>query len=117
MPEDTIPIAEQISRRGVPWKSFPELLCSPLCSRVCGYSEVKDTPTLVRQDKEDVQNLKTDGRHGEEVHGYKALPVIFEKSPPPLGRRLAVPNEILAHAGLPDVDAELEQLAVHAWRS
>src|SRR4051794_18598116 len=117
MPEDSIPVAQQIPWRAFPRKSFPDLLCSPLCSRMCRDSEVKDAPTLVRKHEEYVEDLKPDSRHGKEVYGHKARQVVLEESPPCLGWRLPVLDQILADAGLPDVDAELQQFAVNARRS
>src|SRR6476620_9537298 len=36
---------------------------------------------------------------------------------PPLGRRSPSPRHILCNGGLPDIDAELEQLSMDPWRS
>src|SRR5919106_2642972 len=74
-------------------------------------------PTLVRKHEKDVEDLKSDGRHGEEVHRDKALQVVLEESPPGLGRRLAAADEVVAHARLADVDAELQKLAVNTRRT
>ena len=39
--------------------------------------------------------------------------MIVEERPPGLGRRLAAPNHVLAHAALTDLDAEIQQFAVN----
>ena len=39
--------------------------------------------------------------------------MIVEEGPPGLGRRLVTAHQVLAHAGLADVDAQLQQLAVN----
>jgi len=43
--------------------------------------------------------------------------VVFEERPPRLRRRLAAAHQVLAHAGLADVDTELEQLAMNPRRA
>ena len=42
--------------------------------------------------------------------------VILQEGSPRLRRRLSAAAHVLSNAGLTDVDAELEQLAVDAWR-
>lgn len=49
MAEDPISITQQILRRAVPWKCFPQLLSGPFRSRMRRDREVNDTPALVRQ--------------------------------------------------------------------
>jgi hypothetical protein len=63
---------------------------------------------------EDVEDVKPDCRDGEEVYGHKGLDVVLEEGPPSLSRRFPNTYEILAHARLPDVDAELQKLAMNA---
>src|SRR6476620_7496263 len=43
--------------------------------------------------------------------------MIAEERLPTLGRRAPPPGHILGHAGLSDVDAELEKLAMNSWPS
>ena len=43
--------------------------------------------------------------------------MIAEERLPTLGRRASPPGHILGHAGLSDVDAELEKLAMNSWPS
>src|SRR6516164_5972070 len=73
--------------------------------------------TVVSQDQEYVQHLKANGRHREEVDRYHGLEVILQEGPPGLRRWLAASRHILAHTGLADVDAQLEQFAVDALRA
>ena len=51
-------------------------------------SEVENVLTLVGQHQKDIQDMKPDRRHGEEVDGDKAFDVVFEECPPRPGRRL-----------------------------
>src|SRR5215469_7441665 len=52
-----------------------------------------------------------------EVDGHQLLDMIFQEGAPSLRRRLATAHHVFAYAGLPDVDAEFEQLAVDARRT
>ena len=70
-----------------------------------------------QQNQEHVQDLKPDRGHGEEVDRHHGLDVILKESPPVLRRRLPPAYDVLAHAGLADIDAELEQFAVDAGRA
>jgi hypothetical protein len=49
----------------------------------------------------------------KEVDGNHGLHVVVKEGSPGLGGRLVAAHQVLAHAGLADVDAELEQLAVN----
>jgi hypothetical protein len=105
------------ARRAVPRKSFPKLLRSPLGSGMCSHREMNNAATLVCQYQEDVKDLKPDCRDGEEVYGHKGLDMVLEEGPPSLRRRFSITHEILAHARLPDVDAELQKLAMNVRRA
>ena len=80
---------------------------------MCGDREVHDAPALVRQHQKPVQDLEPDRRHNEEVHRDQCLQVVAEERPSGLRRRLAVPDHVLADAGLTDLDAELQKFAVN----
>src|SRR5215472_11471106 len=67
----------------------------------------------VRQHQKHVQDLEPDRRHDEEVHRNKCFQVVVEEGPPGWRRRLPVPDHVLADAGLTDVDAQLQKLAVN----
>ena len=70
--------------------------------------EVHDPPPLMRQHQEHVQNLETDGWHGEEINRDQLLDVVVEKGPPDLAGRFSSPDHIFADAGLANVNSELE---------
>ena len=78
---------------------------------------MENPPTVVRQHQKHVQDLKPNCRHSKEVHRYQALDVVLEERPSRLRRWLPATEQILAHTGLADVDAELEQFAVNARRT
>src|SRR5437868_4402171 len=82
-----------------------------------GHVEMHDAPAVVSQNQEHVQDLKPDRRHSEKVDRHHGLDVIVQEGPPRLRWRLRTAYEVLAHAGLADIDAEFEQFAVDAGRA
>src|SRR5713226_5363096 len=79
--------------------------------------EMRDPSSVVSQNQEHVQDLKPDRRHSEEVDRHHRLDVILKEGPPGLRRRLPLPYDVLAHAGLTDIDPEFEQFTVDAGRA
>jgi hypothetical protein len=66
-----------------------------------------------------MRNLKSkqgDGWNYEEIHSGNAVGMIPQEGLPALGRWVPPPRYIFRHAHLPDVDAELKQLAVDPRR-
>ena len=90
------------------------MLRSPLGRRMGGDVEMHDPPSVVSQNQEHVQDLKPDRRHGEEVDRHHGFDVILQERPPVLRWWLPPAYDVLAHAGLADIDAEFQQLAVDA---
>ena len=82
-----------------------------------GHVEMKNPTAVVGQHEKHVQDLKSNGRHDEEVDGYKILEVMIEESATGLGGQLPAPHHVLADTGFANRDAELEQFAVDAWRT
>ena len=84
-----------------------------------GDVEMQDTPAIVTDDKEAVENTEADRGHGEEVHGRNRFPVIRKKHAPALGW-LGVSRRPLHPAGdgpLRHVKAQQDKLAVNARRA
>src|SRR5271165_7583700 len=115
--EDSIAVAQQVTRELVKGKGFPQLLSCPLGSRVGGHIEVQNATPVVSQYQKHVKNLETDGGHREEVDGDHLLEVVLQESAPGLRRRLAAAHPVFAHTALTDVDAEFEQFTVDAGRT
>ena len=83
------------------------------------YVEVKNSPPIMRDDKEAIENAEGECRHGEEVHRCDGFAVIAQERRPTLcrigiPRRLAHPAQ---HGSLRNVEAEHLELAVNARRS
>src|SRR5262249_252968 len=65
-------------------------------------------------DDEGIEQVETNGRNNEQVHGADVRWMVTEKGGPSLGRRSTSLHHVLRDAGLTDVEAELEQLAMNA---
>ena len=73
--------------------------------------------TLQSDDDEDVEQVEANGRGNEQIHGGDVGRMVTQEGAPPRGGRSASLDHILRDAGLSDLKAELEQLAVDARRS
>src|SRR5260370_29091881 len=107
MPKDPIAIPQQIARRGVPGKGFPQLLYSPFRCWTSGHGEVENPPAVVCQHQKHIQDLKPDRRHREEINGHHTLHMVLQKGSPGLRWRSSPADHVFAHAGFSDVDPEL----------
>src|SRR5258708_8936570 len=72
---------------------------------------------IMAKNHEGEQELKSDGRHDEEVYGDQVLGVVFEKGSPRLGGRFPVPDHVLGDGCLRYLDSNLQQFAVDARRT
>src|SRR5258708_40358161 len=72
---------------------------------------------MMHQDHEHVEDSERRGRHDEEVDRDEVGEVILEKRAPSLRGWLRATRHESGNATLRDVEPELEQLAVNAWRT
>lgn len=79
--------------------------------------EVNNPATLVRENDENVENTKGEGRDGEEIDGGKLFGVVFEKRSPGLRGRFGKSDHVLSDGCLGDIDTESEQFAVDSGGS
>src|SRR5260370_26104802 len=114
---DSVAVPKQVTRDLLKGKGLPKLLRGPLGRRMGGDVEMDDPSSIVSQNQEHVQDLKPDRRHREEVDRHHCLDVILQEGPPRLRRRLPTAYDVLADAGLADIDAEFEQFSVDAGRA
>src|SRR5215472_13516272 len=80
---------------------------------------VEDPAAPVLDDKEAVQQLERQCRHGEKIERDDRLAVILEKGQPPFPRVAAPPNasQIAGHTPFGDNETELQQFAMDFGRS
>ena len=83
---------------------------------VGGDAEMQNSPPVVSQNQEHVQDLKPNRWNGEEVDRDHSLQVILQEDSPGLRRWLPA-DHVFADAGLTDIDAEFERLAMDARRA
>jgi hypothetical protein len=67
-------------------------------------------------DDENIKQIEANGRNNEQVHGGDVRRVVTQEGAPSLGRRSTSLHHVLRDAGLTDLEAELEQLAMNARR-
>src|SRR6476659_8420761 len=72
---------------------------------------------LQSNDDEDIEQVEANGRSNEQVHGGDVRRMVTQEGVPSLGGRPASLDHVLRDAGLSDLKAELEQLAMDARRS
>ena len=117
--EGGVAVDDQIARRGIVWKRLAQLLTHPGAGRMSGHVEVQNTPPIMRDDEEAVENAEGERWHGEEVHRGDGFAMIAQKRRPSLcrfgvSRRFAHPAQ---DGSLGDVEAEHLQFAVNAGRT
>jgi len=112
-------IKDQVTRRRVVGKCLAQLLNYPGARRMLGHIAVKDTPPVMRNDEEAVENAKGEHRNGEEVHCSNCFTVVVQKSLLSLCR-LRIPRSFphpALNTSLGDVEAKHPQLTVNPRRA
>jgi hypothetical protein len=62
--------------------------------------------------QQSIEQPERDRGHHEQVHRGNPIGMVTEERPPSLRRRPPPPHHISGHAGLTDIDAKLEELAM-----
>jgi hypothetical protein len=78
--------------------------------------DMHDSPALVREEDEHEEHAIRGSWNDEQIGGHDLPDMIGQEGPPRLGRRFGGAGEVLCDGGLTDLHAELQQLAVDAWR-
>ncbi len=71
-----------MTRRGLPWKRFPDMLRRPWRCGVRGYAEMHNATAFVAQYDEHEQELKRGGRHDEEIDRRQTAHMVPKEYPP-----------------------------------
>ena len=111
-PLTSIPIADQITRELLPATGRRQLVGDPFRRRVRCDAKPQDLSPAVPHDQQSVEQSERRGRNDKQIHRRNAIGVIAEKRLSALRRWSSPAHHILGNAGLPNVDAELEQFAV-----
>src|ERR1700726_2354877 len=112
-----VPVTNEIARSLFPPACFRDLICDPFCRWMRCDAKPQNMSPAVPHDQQSIEQAKRDCRHDEQIHRGDAVGMIAKERPPALGRRVSSPDHVLGHAGLSDLDAELEQLAMDPRRS
>src|SRR5258707_8153721 len=114
-----ITIQNQVLVLRVIREGFTQLLGNPETCRVSRNIAVKNSPTIVSDDKETIQHSESECWNGEKVHCGNYLAVILHKRLPAL-RRARVLRRLLnptRNSSFCDIKPELQQFPVDAWRA
>src|SRR5258708_10984248 len=85
---------------------------------MCSNSEPQKLPPAMTHDQQAIEQPKRDCRHHEQVHRGNPISMVTKERPPSLRGRNPPPHHIFGHAGLADIDAKLEKLAMRPrWPS
>src|SRR6266496_3259102 len=114
---DSIPIPDQVARSLIPRECFCDLTCDPVRGRMGCDVDPDKVSAGQPNDDEDIEQIEANGRNNEQVHGADVRCVVTQEGAPSLGRRSTSLDHVLRDAGLSDLKAELEQLAMDARRS
>jgi hypothetical protein len=86
--------------------------CNPFCGRICCDVDPDKVSACEPDDDQDIEQVEANGRNNEQVHGGDVRCVVTQEGAPSLGRRSTSLDHVLRDAGLSDLEAELEQLAM-----
>jgi hypothetical protein len=112
-----IQITDEIAGRLLTATSCRELIGDPFGGRMRCDAKPQDLPPAMAHDQQSIEKPERDCRNHEQIDRRDAVGMIAEECLPALGRRACSPRHILGDAGLADLDAELEQLAMDPRRS
>src|SRR5450631_1611730 len=116
-PIDPIPIADEVVRSLIPRKRLRYLTCNPFCRRICCHVDPDQISAVEPDNDEGIEQVETDSWNNEQVHGGDVQRVVTQEGPPSLAGRRPSFDHVLGDARLRDLNPELEQFAVDAWRA
>src|ERR1700745_1144915 len=111
-----VPVTNEIAGSLFPPACFRDLICDPFCGWMRCDAKPQNMSPAVPQDQQSIEQAKRDCRHDEHLDRSDPISVIAEECPPVLRRRVSSPDHVLGHAGLSDIDAELEELSMDPRR-
>ena len=110
---DAVAISEQVFRWRAEGKGFPQLLGSPARRRAFDDIKVENPAAVMGQNDEDVEDLKGEGRDGQEIDGDRTVEVIAKECLPVWrSGESRTRAHVFGDGSLGDIEAELEQFAV-----
>src|SRR6202795_466218 len=107
-----VPVTNEIAGSLFPPTCFRARIFNPFCGWMRCDAKPQNMSPAVPQDQQSIEQTKRDCRHDEHIHRSDPISVIAEECPPALGRRVSSLDHVLGHAGLSDIDAELEEFSM-----
>src|SRR6267378_5628100 len=107
-PIDPIPIADEVVRSLIPGKGLRYLTCNPFGSRICCDVGPDELSAAEPDDDEGIEQVETDRRNNEQVHGGNVWRVVMQEDSPSLARRPASLDHVFGDARPRDLKPELE---------
>src|ERR1700740_1218027 len=117
--EARVAIKDQVAGRRVVGECLPQLLNNPGTARMLGHVAMKDTSSIMRDDKEAVKHAERQRGHGKEIHRSDGFPMIAQKGRPSLGRFWIPPRfpHPAQDGPFRNVEAKHLQFAMNPWRA
>src|SRR6476660_4389584 len=112
-----VPVPNEIAGSLFPAAGLRDLICDPFCGWMRCDAKPQNMSPAMPHDQQSIEQAKRDCRHDEHIHRSDPVSVVAEECPPALGRRVWWPEHVLGHAGLSDIDAELEEFSMDPRRS
>src|SRR6202035_4554543 len=112
-----VSVTNEIAGSLFPPACFRDLICDPFCGRMRCDAKPQNMSAAVPHAQQSKERAKRDCRHDEHIHRRDPIRVVAEERPPALGRRVSSPDHVPGHAGLSDINAELEEFSMDPRRS
>src|SRR5262249_47645945 len=116
-PIDAVAVSDHIARSPIPRKCLRDLTGNPFRRWILCDVDPDEVSAVDPNDDECIEEVKTDRRDDEEVHGGNLRRVVAQEGPPSLAGWRPSFHHVLGDARLRDLKAELEQFAVDARRA
>jgi len=103
---------DQIARDLLPATGRRQLIGDPFRRWVRRDAEPQNLSSAVPHDQQSIKQPKGHRRNDKQVHRCNTVRMIAQERPPALRRQPPPSHHVLGDAGLPYVDAELDQFTV-----
>src|ERR1700693_419743 len=114
---DPVAIADEVVRSLIPRKCLGYLTCNPFGRGICRDVDPDEVSAVEPDNDEGIEQVETDSWNNEQVHGGDVRRVVTQEGSPALAGRPPPFDHVLGDAGLRDLEPELEQFSVNAWRT
>src|SRR6516162_8095631 len=114
---DPIAVSDHVAWSLVPGECLRDLSRDPICGRICCDVDPDKISATEPDDDESIEQVETDGRNNEQVHGGNVRRVVMQEGPPSLAGRPSPFDHDLATLDCPNLKPKLEQLSMNARRA